>query len=94
MSKRRKIDTILLAVTLFATSGAVLAYNIYSSDGGSITVSLSELVAQEPTASAALMHPCAQANLESGSTVYASTEPEPVPGVGAVLPPIVTPPTE
>lgn len=94
MPKRHKIDTLLLAVTLFSVSGAVLAYNIYSSDGGGVTVSLSELIEQGTAVSVSLIHEHAEANLTKDDTVYTSAEPTSVSGAGTLLPPIVTPPTE
>ncbi len=91
MSKRRKIDTLLLAVALFVTSGAVLAYNVITSDGGGISVSLSELT-MDDVVSVSLIHDAAAENLQNG-TVFVGAVPEEAP-VGATLPPIVTPPTE
>lgn len=91
MSKRHKIDTLLLAVALFVTSGAVLAYNVSTSDGGGISVSLSELTASDAV-SVSLIHDAAAENLLN-DTVLVGAVPEEAP-VGATLPPIVTPPTE
>ena len=89
MSKRRKADTFILAGALFVTTGAILAYNIYSSDGGDVSVSLSELL-HEDTVSASLISECAAANLDKGDTVHTSASPTKPP----LLPPIVTPPIE
>lgn len=93
MSKTRRSDTFLLAAALFITSGAVLFYNIATSDGAGVTVSLSELVQTEDALSVSLMHEAAAQNLLSGDTVYTGTVPTEAP-TGALLPPIVTPPTE
>lgn len=92
MSKRRLSDTAILAVALFATTGAVLAYNIYSSDGGSVSVSLSDMIRTEESANM-LITECAAELLENG-TVHTSTAPEDAPTLPTLLPPIVTPPTE
>lgn len=92
MPKRRLSDTVILAVALFAATGAVLAYNIYSSDGGSISVSLSDMIRTEPT-SELLITECAAELLENG-TINASATPEEAPSLPTLLPPIVTPPTE
>lgn len=91
MSKRRKIDTFLLAAALFVTSGAVLAYNIATSDGGGVSVSLSDLT-ENDAVSVSLIHDAAAENLQNDS-ILVNTEPADSP-VGATLPPIVTPPTE
>ncbi len=91
MSKRRKIDTFLLAAALFVTSGAVLAYNIATSDGGGVSVSLSDLT-ENDAVSVSLIHDAAAENLQNDS-ILVNTTPTDAP-VGATLPPIVTPPTE
>ncbi len=95
MLKRRKVDTLLLAAALFVTSGGVLAYNVITSDGGGISVSLSELT-MDGAVSVSLIHEAAAENLQNG-TVFVGTTPKAAPNeapVGATLPPIITPPTE
>lgn len=90
MPKRRRIDTFLLAGALFVTTGAILAYNIYSSDGGDVSVSLSDLLSKD-TVSASLLSECAASHLSEDETVYTSVMPTKHP---TLLPPIVTPPIE
>lgn len=95
MLKRRKIDTFLLAAALFVISGAVLTYNVLTSDGGGISVSLSDII-ENNAVSVSLIHDAAAENLQS-DTVFVGAVPEIAPSeaaVGATLPPIVTPPTE
>lgn len=92
MPKRHRLDTVLLAVALFATTGAVLAYNIYSSDGGGISVSLSDMIRTEKS-SELLITECAVEILENG-TLYTSAAPEDAATLPTLLPPIVTPPAE
>ena len=95
MSQRRKADTLLLTAALFAISGAVLTYNVLTSDGGGISVSLSDLTASDAV-SVSLIHDAAAENLQN-ETVFVGATPESVPKeapVGATLPPRVTPPTE
>ena len=92
MPKRRCTDTVILAVALFATTGAVLAYNIYSSDGGSISVSLSDMIRTEQSTDM-LITECAAELLENGA-LHASVAPEDAPSLPTLLPPIVTPPAE
>ncbi len=91
MSKRHKLDTFLLAAALFLTSGAVLAYNILTSDGAGISVSLTDLV-ENDAVPVSLIHDAAAENLQNNS-ILVNAEPSDTP-VGATLPPIVTPPTE
>ena len=91
MSKRKNTDTLLLAAALFLTSGAVLTYNILTSDGGGISVSLTEL-AENDAVSVSLIYDAAAENLQNDS-IPVNAEPSNIP-VGATLPPIVTPPTE
>ena len=43
---RQRGKTVLLACLLFALSGAALAYNLWTADGGDIAVSISDLVDQ------------------------------------------------
>ena len=43
---RRRGKSVLLACLLFALSGAALAYNIWTADGGDVAVSISDLVDQ------------------------------------------------
>lgn len=93
MSKRLKVDTVILAAALFLTTGAVLFYNIKSSDGGSISVSLSDLLEGDST-SASLVSECAAAHLSEEKSVYTSAAADAVNPFDHLLPPIVTPPTE
>ena len=95
MLKRRKIDTFLLAVALFVTSGAVLAYNILTSDGGGISVSLSDII-ENDSVPVSLIHDATMEHILN-DTVLVGAVPESAPSealVGATLPPIVTPPSE
>ena len=95
MPKRHKSDIFLLVAALFVTSGAVLAYNVATSDGGGISVSLSDIV-ENDAVSVSLIYNAAEENLQNGA-VLVSVTPDAAPSespVGATLPPIVAPPTE
>lgn len=92
MSKRHGIDTVILAAALFLTTGAVLFYNIKSSDGGSVSVSLSDLM--EKDTSASLVSECAAAHLSKEKSVYTSAAADDSNPFDYLLPPILTPPTE
>ncbi len=91
--KRRKFDTVMLAVALFTISGAILAYNLRTIGGGELAVSLSELTSyQKPTASA--ISDYAKANLTSRDSVFAASTPDAPPRSYELLGPIVLPPSE
>ncbi len=92
MSKRHGIDTVILAAALFVTTGAVLLYNINSSDGGSVSVSLSDLV--EGEGSGSLVSESAAVHLSQEKSVYTSVAADAEKAFEYLLPPIVTPPTE
>ena len=93
MSKRHGIDTVILAVALFLTTGAVLFYNIRSSDGGSISVALSDLVDTEKDVGS-LVSECAAAHLSQEKSVYTSAAADAQNPFEYLLPSIVTPPTQ
>ncbi len=93
MSKRHGIDTVILAAALFLTTGAVLFYNIHSSDGGSVSVSLSDLL-ESDEAAGSLVNEYAAAHLSEEKSVYTSVEADAENPFEYLLPPIVTPPTE
>ncbi len=91
MYKHRKIDHILLAVTLFAISGACLAYNIRTAESGDISVSLSELVDYDAEKASAISD-YAVANIAHNDAVAAAAKPATPPTSYELLPPIITPP--
>lgn len=91
MHKQRKADHILLAVALFAISGASLAYNIRTAESGDISVSLSELVEYEGEKASAISEYTA-ANITYSDAVAAAAKPAAPPSSYELLPPILTPP--
>ncbi len=69
----RKVDRIMLAVTLFTVTGAVLAYNFKTVGDGTLAVSLSELNAFVKPA--AVISEAAAANLMAHDSVFTAATP-------------------
>ncbi len=97
MKKRKNLDTVILALTLFAVSGAILAYNIHTMESGELAVSLYELVKDSSTQKSAISS-FAEANLLRDDSIFTGTVPTETPAEtltsNELLPPIVTPPAE
>ena len=91
MYKHRKTDHILLAVTLFAISGACLAYNVRTAESGAISVSLSELIEFEAEKASAISEYVAS-NISYRDAVAVAAPPTAPPSSHELLPPIITPP--
>ncbi len=89
--KRRKFDNVILAVMLFALSGASLAYNLYTAESGDVAVSLSELVSTEYTEASAISE-YAAANLMNDESIAVDAAPIEPPRSYELLDPIVVPP--
>ena len=90
MSSYRRLDKIMLAAALFTVSGAVLAYNIGTAEGGAISVSLADIAAYRP-AEVSLLSEAAEANLLTGGSVFTAAEPAKAPRDYELLDPIVHP---
>ncbi|MBE6610852.1 MAG: hypothetical protein E7632_00050 [Ruminococcaceae bacterium] len=88
--KRRKFDTVMLAVALFTLSGAILAYNLRTVGSGELAVSLSELT--DITAKDSLISDAAMANLTTEDSVFAAASPSAPPRDYEILAPIITRP--
>ncbi len=97
MKKRQKFDTVILALTLFAVSGGILAYNIHTMESGELAVSLYDLVKIDRTQNSAISS-FAESNLLRNESIFTGTVPSETPKDTAasneLLPPIVTPPSE
>ncbi len=81
----------MLTVTLFALSGACLAYNLYTSESGDVAVSLSELVSIEYAEASAISEYSA-ANLMNDEIIAVDAIPVEPSRSYELLEPIVTPP--
>ena len=87
-NKHRKIDRIMLAVSLFTVTGAVLAYNLQTALGGTLTVSLSDLhESVHPLVSA--ISDSAAAHLTARESVYTAAKPSEPPRDYVLAEPIV-----
>ena len=97
MKKRQKFDTVILALTLFAVSGGILAYNIHTMESGELAVSLHDLVRYNDSEKSAISS-FTEANLLQHDSIFTGAAPSETPEDTAVsnklLPPIVTPPAE
>ena len=95
---KKRIDTVILALTLFFISGAILAYNIHTVKSGELAVSLYDLVSYTNKTERSAISSFSDANLLSGSSIFTGTVPSVPPDDTAasneLLPPIVTPPAE
>ena len=95
MKKHPKLDTFILALTLFATSGAILAYNLHTVGGGELAVSLYDLI-EDTSAQGSAVSTYSEANILSKESIFTSGSPSAAPadtlGTSELLPPIVTPP--
>ena len=97
MKKRKKLDTVILALTLFAVSGGILAYNIHTVESGELAVSFYDLVKSSTTKNSAISS-FAEANLLRDDSIFTGTVPHETPADTLVsnelLPPMITPPAE
>ena len=97
MKTKTRRDSILLAITLFAVSGMILAYNLHTVDNIGITVSLYELWHHEEGENE-LISTYTAGNLNSGQSIFTGGTPENPPTADSeaikLEDPIVTPPTK
>ena len=89
---RRRGKSVLLACLLFALSGAALAYNIWTADGGDVAVSISDLVDQMRDGDIAVGAHAGESSAQTGETADTDMTPEsesPETTPRAPLPPVV-----
>ena len=90
MSSYRRLDKIMLAAALFTVSGAILAYNIQTAEGGEISITLADITAYQP-AEVSLLSEAAEANLTTGDSIFTAAAPSAAPRDYELLDPIVHP---
>lgn len=89
---RRRGKSVLLACLLFVLSGAALAYNIWTADGGDVAVSISDLVDQMRDGDIAVGAHAGESSAQTRETADTDMAPEsesPETTPRAPLPPVV-----
>lgn len=82
----------MLIAALFCISGACLAYNLHTAEGGEVSASLHDLVNKRSTEEASVISAAAASNIEAGEYIPAYAVPHEPMRSYELLPALLTQP--